>query len=43
MFLTLPYPSREVDFAGKRVNRGGCYRMEIPVEYHFLGLAKAID
>ena len=43
MFLTLPYSSMEADFAGKRVYFGGCYRLEIPVEYHFLGLSKAID
>ena len=35
------YPSKS-RFCRKKVNRS-CYRLEIPVEYHFLGLVKAIN
>ena len=43
LFLTLPHCSMEVDILGKRVNRGSGYGLKIPVRYHFLGPAKAID
>lgn len=43
LFLTLPNCSMEAEVIGKRVNCGGGNQLEIPVQHHFLGPAKAID
>ena len=43
MFLSLPHCSIEVEDVGKRINRGGGYGLEIPVQYHFFAPAKTID
>ena len=40
MFLSLPLTSTET--ADKRINRGGGYGLEIPVQYRFTGPAKAL-
>ena len=42
-FLSLPNCTISCEVAGKRVNRGGGYGLEIPVKYTFLGLNKAIE
>ena len=41
-FLSLSGTSINVNVYGKRINRGGGHGLELPVQYKFLGLAKAI-
>ena len=43
MCLTLNHCSIETETLVKRINYGGGYGLEIPVQYHFLGLSKTID
>ena len=43
MFLTVPYTSIEAEVVGKRLNRGGGYGLEIPVQYRFYGPPKALQ
>ena len=40
MFLKVPNTSIEVEAVGKRVNRGGGYGLEIPVDNRFNGPEK---
>ena len=40
MFIMIPFTSIEVEVAGKRLNRGGGYGLEIPVKYRFHGQEK---
>ena len=35
MILMIPFTSTEVEVVDKRLNRGGGYRLEIPVKYRF--------
>ena len=43
MFLTVSYTSIEAEVVGKRLNRGGGYGLEIPVQYHFYGPPKTLQ
>ena len=43
MFLTRSHYFMEAEIDGERVNCGESYVLEIPVPYHFLGPAKAIE
>ena len=43
MCLTLNHCSIETKTLVKRINYGGGYGLEIPVQYHFLGPSKTID
>ena len=43
MFLKIPKTSIEVQVAGKRLNRGGGYVLEIPVIYRFYGQEKLVN
>ena len=42
-FFSLPGISINVKVKGKRMNRGGGHGLEVPVQYEFLGPAKAIE
>ena len=42
MFLSLPYCALDIFATGERVNHGGECELEIPVNFHFYGLEKAI-
>ena len=42
-FLTLRNSTIKCTVIGKRVNHGACYALEIPVNFKFLGPAKAIQ
>ena len=42
MFLFLPHRTLDIFTIGKRVNHGGEYGLEIPVNFYFYGLEKAI-
>ena len=39
----MPYCSLRCVVTGKQVNRGGGFRLKIPVNYKFFGLSKAIN
>ena len=43
MFLKVPNTSIEVQVVGKRLNREGGYRLEIPVIYRFYDQVKLVN
>ena len=43
LFLTLPNCVIKCKVIGNRINRGAGYRLEIPAQYKFFGLGKAVD
>ena len=42
MYLSLPCCTLSIEVAGKRINRGAGYGLEIPAKFHFHGLENAI-
>ena len=43
LFLTLPGSFIETKVTGKRINRGGGYRLEVPCKYRISGQERAVD
>ena len=43
MFLMMPFTSIEVEVVGKRLNRGGGYRLEIEAKYRFYDQEKIVQ
>ena len=43
MFLPLPHSTLDIFVIGKRINRGGGYGLEMPVNFYFYGPEKAIN
>ena len=41
-FLELESSSASCEFTGKRLNRGGCYGLEVPCKYKFQGVPKVV-
>ena len=39
----IPFTLIEVEVVAKRLNRGGGYRLEIPVKYRFNGQEKVVQ